>query len=271
MIMRIPIPPLLRTMIYTKFGQVYGLKFEDMDQPLESYKTFNQFFTRTVKKREIPKSDDSLVVPGDSVLISLNKVTGNDVLIAKQVKYSLGHFLTGEFGKELTGEEVEQLKENKDSDLYSMVFYLAPGDYHRYHSMANSVLSSRTHVAGELYTVKDTFVSTYRGVYEINERVVVDGKWKHGRLFQVYVSATNVGSMTLNFDPDLNTNHVLPWGSIVDKKDLDHVKMNAGQEVGRFNMGSTVVAVVEVPKGYDFKIKVGDKVRYGDLIGQVPV
>lgn len=75
--------------------------------------------------------------------------------------------------------------------------------------------------------------------------------------------------MTLNYDPDLNTNLLFPRGPIVNKKDLDGVRMNAGQEVGRFNMGSTVVAVVEVPKGYKFNIKEGDKVRYGDLIGSL--
>jgi phosphatidylserine decarboxylase len=76
--------------------------------------------------------------------------------------------------------------------------------------------------------------------------------------------------MTLNFDPDLNTNQVLSSGPIVNKKALDGIRMNAGQEVGRFNMGSTVVAVVEVPKGYKFNIKEGQAVRYGDLIGSVP-
>jgi phosphatidylserine decarboxylase len=159
--MRIPIPPYLRTLIYTQFGKAYNLKFEDMVEPLESYTTFNQFFTRAVKPRNIPQTDDSLVVPGDSVLLSLNKVTGNDVVLAKSVKYSLGHFLTGEFGKSFTKKDVDALKSNSENDLYSMVFYLAPGDYHRYHSMANSVLNNRIHVAGELYTVKDTFVSTY--------------------------------------------------------------------------------------------------------------
>jgi phosphatidylserine decarboxylase len=99
---RIPVPPGLRTVIYTQFGKAYNLKFDEMVHPLESYKTFNAFFTRTVKAREYPKTDETLLVPGDSVLISLNKVTGNDVLIAKQVKYSLGHFLTGEYGKEYT-------------------------------------------------------------------------------------------------------------------------------------------------------------------------
>ena len=86
----------------------------------------------------------------------------------------------------------------------------------------------------------------------------------------MYVSATNVGTMTLNFDPDLHTNRFMASGPIVNKKSLDGVRMNAGQEVGRFNMGSTVVAVVEVPKGFRFDIKEGQAVRMGDLIGSVP-
>lgn len=100
--MRVPIPPFIRTIIYTQFGKAYNLKFDDMVEPLESYTTFNKFFTRSVKPRKIPQTDDALVVPGDSVLLSLNKVTGNDVVLAKKVKYSLGHFLTGEFGTQFS-------------------------------------------------------------------------------------------------------------------------------------------------------------------------
>lgn len=105
------------------------------------------------------------MVPGDSKLISLSKVTGNDVLIAKDIKYNLAHFLTGKFGSQYSDSDVQSLKSNPDNDLYSMVFYLAPGDYHRYHSMAKSVINERIHVAGELYTVKDTFVSTFKVIF----------------------------------------------------------------------------------------------------------
>lgn len=97
--------------------------------------------------------------------------------------------------------------------------------------------------------------------------MVVDGQWAHGRLFQVYVAATNVGMMQLTFDPDLNTSR-FGFGKIVNSKKLNGIRMNVGQEMGRFNMGSTVVAVVEVPKGFRFKVNVGDSVRYGDLLGQ---
>lgn len=65
-------------------------------------------------------------------------------------------------------------------------------------------------------------------MYEVNERIVLDGKWKYGRLYQVYVSATNVGTMTINFDPDLNTNMFMSNDPIVNKKPLEGVRLNAG-------------------------------------------
>lgn len=267
--MRIPIPRYVRSLIFKQFGIRYGVKFEDIEDELESFDTFNKFFTRTVKERQFPKTEETLIAPADSKIISLSKITGNDVVLAKKVNYSLGHFLTGEFGKNYSHSDVQNLKSNPESDLYSIVFYLAPGDYHRYHSMAHSVLIDRVHVAGELFTVKDTFVSRFSGVYEVNERVVLNASWKYGFLSQVYVAATNVGTMSLNVDPDLNTNQAFSSGPIISRKSLSGIKLNVGQEVGRFNMGSTVVAVVEVPKNFVFNVKVGDRVRFGDVIGSL--
>lgn len=226
--MRIPIPRYVRSLIFKSFGKRYRVKFEDIEDSLESFTTFNQFFTRRVKQRQFPKTEETLIAPADSKIISISKVTGNDVVLAKSVKYSLAHFLTGEFGKNYSDADVQKLKHNPSSDLYSIVFYLAPGDYHRYHSMADSVLIDRVHVAGELFTVKDTFVSRFSGVYEVNERVVLNASWKHGFLSQVYVAATNVGTMSLNFDPDLNTNQAFSFGPIVDRKSLEGIKVNVG-------------------------------------------
>ena len=101
----------------------------------------------------------------------------------------------------------------------------------------------------------------------MNERVILEGKWKYGVLHQSYIAATNVGDIDLTFDPDLNTSGILRSGKIINEKDLKGIRLNPGQEVGRFNLGSSVLAIVEVPKNYKFGVKVGDKVRYGDALG----
>lgn len=138
-----------------------GVIFEDIRDDLESFSNFNQFFTRQVNDRLITYGSDILLAPADSKVISINKIIGNDVIIAKNITYSIGNFLTGKFKEDFSQEQVDLLKKQKLTDLYSIIFYLAPHDYHRFHSMANMVVTKRVHIAGELYTVKDDFVFSY--------------------------------------------------------------------------------------------------------------
>lgn len=95
------------------------------------------------------------------------------------------------------------------STIYSCILYLAPGDYHRYlitnnvryHCPTDYTAKSRTHIVGSLAPVKESYISKYSGVYEGNERVVLQGEWSQGFMFITFVGAMNVGSMTVNFDP----------------------------------------------------------------------
>ena len=167
-IMRVPLPPYVRTVIYTVVGKyAFGVKMDDISQPLESFYNFNQFFTRAVFPRDVPNQDTTLVSPADSKILSIQKVEGDDVVIVKNIKYSLANFLTGEFRAKWSKGTVDGLKsggpdgDKNATDLYSIVFYLSPGDYHRFHSMARCEIGTRRHVAGELYTVKESFVSKY--------------------------------------------------------------------------------------------------------------
>ena len=99
--------------------------------------------------------------------------------------------------------------------------------------------------------------------------MVLDGQWSQGRLIQTYVSATNVGTIEINCDPDLVTNQfwLSKGGKIVDEKQLKNIPLNIGQEIGKFHLGSTVVALIEVPASFKFSIEVGESVRFGQSIG----
>lgn len=95
-----------------------------------------------------------------------------------------------------------------NKQLYFAVIYLAPGDYHRYHSPTNWVTTLRRHFIGELFSVAPFFQKTLQGLFVLNERVALLGYWKHGFFSMIPVGATNVGSIVVNFDKDLKTNDV---------------------------------------------------------------
>lgn len=102
----------------------------------------------------------------------------------------------------------ERMNQSGEKNLYFAVIYLAPGDYHRYHSPTNWVATLRRHFIGELFSVAPFFQKTLPGLFVLNERVALLGYWKYGFFSMTPVGATNVGSIVVNFDKYLKTNDV---------------------------------------------------------------
>jgi len=84
----------------------------------------------------------------------------------------------------------------------------------------------------------------------------------------VFVGATNVGSMTLDFDDSVVTNVNNMDKKINLKKFDDVVSVKKGEQMGMFKAGSTVVAIFEAPESFKFNIKEGDTIRYGEPFGK---
>lgn len=190
---------------------------------------------------------------------------------------------------------------NKTS-LYYAVIYLAPGDYHRFHSPANWVVERRRHFAGELYSVSPYLQRTLPGLFTLNERVVLLGRWRWGFFSYVPVGATNVGSIKINFDKELRTNS-LTTDTEADRAADEAAKrgepylgfaeatygsaspvlgghaLRRGEEMGGFQLGSTVVLVFEAPVekgsksgekgGWRWNVEKGQTLRMGQALGYV--
>ncbi|KAK7698990.1 phosphatidylserine decarboxylase 1 [Diaporthe eres] len=193
-------------------------------------------------------------------------------------------------------------KENPTS-LYYAVIYLAPGDYHRFHSPTNWVVERRRHFAGELYSVSPYLQRTLPGLFTLNERVVLLGRWRWGFFSYVPVGATNVGSIKINFDRELRTNS-LTTDTAADRAAeeaaargepytgfseaayqmaspvLQGHALRRGEEMGGFQLGSTIVMVFEAPLGQEdesgklkggwvWNVEKGQKVKMGQALGRV--
>ncbi|KAI1391364.1 phosphatidylserine decarboxylase [Hypoxylon trugodes] len=184
--------------------------------------------------------------------------------------------------------------------LYYAVVYLAPGDYHRFHSPANWVVERRRHFAGELYSVSPYLQRTLPGLFTLNERVVLLGRWRWGFFSFVPVGATNVGSIMVNFDRELRTNSLLtdtaadraaeeaaargePYAGFAEatygaaSQVLGGHALRRGDEMGGFKLGSTIVLVFEAPVaenpgakgGFAWAVEKGQKVKMGQALGFV--
>ncbi|KAI1438219.1 phosphatidylserine decarboxylase-domain-containing protein [Xylaria sp. CBS 124048] len=189
--------------------------------------------------------------------------------------------------------------DNKTS-LYYAVIYLAPGDYHRFHSPANWVVERRRHFAGELYSVSPYLQRTLPGLFTLNERVVLLGRWRWGFFSYIPVGATNVGSIKINFDRELQTNSLLtdtaadraadeaaargePYSGFAEatysaaSAVLGGHALRRGEEMGGFRLGSTIVLVFEAPVadpshkkgGFMWAVEKGQIVKMGQALGRV--
>ena len=193
--------------------------------------------------------------------------------------------------------------------LYYVVLYLAPGDYHRFHSPTSWVVEKRRHFAGELYSVSPYLQRTLPGLFTLNERVVLLGRWRWGFFSFIPVGATNVGSIKINFDRELRTNSLTtdtaadraaeeaarrgePYSGFAEatyaeaSKLLGGHALRKGEEMGGFQLGSSIVMVFEAPKGHrrsfdegweegtrkggwQWAVEKGQKIRYGQALGWV--
>ncbi len=200
-------------------------------------------------------------------------------------------------------------KNKMPTALYYFVVYLAPGDYHRFHSPASWIAEKRRHFAGELYSVSPYLQRTLPGLFTLNERVVLLGRWRWGFFSFTPVGATNVGSIKINFDRELRTNSLTtdtaadraaeeaanrgePFSGFAEatygnaSKVLGGYALRKGEEMGGFQLGSSIVLVFEAPKGrrksfdegweggtrksgWQWNVEQGQKVKYGEAIGWV--
>ncbi|AMD19406.1 HBR505Wp [Eremothecium sinecaudum] len=182
---------------------------------------------------------------------------------------------------ELSSHYVDELSSSdpKNTQLYFAVIYLAPGDYHHYHSPVNWVCKLRRHFPGELFSVSPYFQKNFPKLFILNERVALLGHWKYGFFSMTPVGATNVGSIKLNFDKDLVTNsksnrHTKPntcYEATYEtaSKILKGVPLEKGEEMGGFMLGSTVVLCFEAPSTFQFEIKLDDVVKIGQPLGKI--
>ncbi|SCV05258.1 LANO_0H03532g1_1 [Lachancea nothofagi CBS 11611] len=166
----------------------------------------------------------------------------------------------------------------KNTKLCFAVIYLAPGDYHHYHSPVNWVCKLRRHFPGELFSVAPYFQRNFPNLFVLNERVALLGHWKHGFFSMTPVGATNVGSIKLNFDKELVTNgkrkekvkpHTCYEATYENTSSiLGGVPLVKGEEMGGFMLGSTVVLCFEASNDFEFNISVGQEVKMGQSLGE---
>ena len=271
----VPLPVPIRVRIISWYSSWFNCNLsEACKQDLKEYANLGDFFKRELKPGVRPIESGDIVSPCDGTVVHFGKVDKEHVEQVKGVKYSLAAFLGPQtwdrrrrkVSGNLEKEYHQKLVAHPGHSLYHCVIYLAPGDYHRFHSPTHWNVRFRRHFSGKLMSIKPSFMSWIEDLFTINERVAYIGKWTFGFFSMTAVGATNVGSVRVYFDSKLKTNRFLHFpGSFADQKIRSVIK-SKGDPFGEFNLGSTIVLIFEAPSDFACHVSPGQKIRYGQRL-----
>lgn len=200
-----------------------------------AFEHFNAFFTRALKPEARPIVGGRLDVacPVDGTVSQAGPITDGRIFQAKGHSYSLTELLGG--------------SEKRAAPFQGGVFatlYLSPRDYHRIHMPLGGLLREMVHVPGRLFSVNAATTRVIPGLFARNERVVTLFDTAFGPMALVLVGAINVGSIETVWAGEITP----PAGRVVRRWNYpsageESVSLERGAEMGRFNMGSTVIAL----------------------------
>ena len=215
----------------TLFSNAFGVDLNEALNPdPTSYATFNEFFTRELKAGSRPIANAKITSPVDGTISQLGKVMDGEIIQAKGVNYSLNQLLGG-----------NQDRADKFKNGQFITIYLSPKDYHRIHMPCAGALVQHTHIPGRLFSVAKHTVNTIKGLFARNERVVTMFDTEYGPMAMVLVGAINVAAIETVWAGLITP----PKGKTTSSKNYsdDNISLEKGEEMGRFNMGSTVILV----------------------------
>jgi len=199
-----------------------------MQAEAEAYKDFNSFFTRPLRKGARPICNDGICCPVDGTISQIGSIVDNTLVQAKNHSYDLTALLGGS----------AVLANSFNSGSFCTI-YLSPRDYHRIHMPLDGCLREMTYVPGKLYSVNTYTAETVPNLFAINERVLNIFDTENGPMALIQVGAINVGSMETVWHGMVTP----PYGKEMTtwRYDKETIELNRGDEMGRFNMGSTVI------------------------------
>ena len=228
-LMRVEWKP-LKNFIIKRISKSYNVNMEEAaSSDLNDYPHFNAFFTRKLKTavRPINQDKNSIISPVDGAISQCGDIKQGRIFQAKGFDFSVEELLACD---------------KKTQDYYQngqfATIYLSPKDYHRMHAPLDCEVTKTVHVPGRLFSVAKWTAESIPRLFARNERLVCYLETEFGKIAYVLVGAIMVSSMETVFNGLVTP----PYAKQVHEVPLnDNTKLAKGDEVGRFNMGSTVI------------------------------
>lgn len=255
---RLPAP--LRAPACRVFARAVGADLAEVRDPLDSFASLQDFFTRALRAdaRPIDPDPGALVAPCDGSWGASGRIADGTLLQLKGRPYSLAALL----GDEAAAKSLE-------GGWYA-TFYLAPRDYHRFHAPCDGFVSRAVYLPGSLWPVNPIGLAYVPNLFAENERICAFARLRardaRESLALVAVGATLVGKVHVTFDTlTTNTRDRAPRWRHYDPP----LRLVKGGEWGRFEFGSTLV-LAAAPGAIELAPQTpGSRLRLGERIGTI--
>jgi phosphatidylserine decarboxylase len=232
----------------------------DMSEAAQSdpycFPSFNEFFTRALLPGSRPIAADAAAIacPVDGLISEAGTIAGDTLLQAKNQRYSLSQLLAAQ-------PWAEDFKGGSFATIY-----LAPFNYHRVHMPLRGDLTDTVYVPGRLFSVNGTTAAHVPGLFARNERVLTLFDTAFGQVALIMVGALNVGSMATVWTGDITP----AAKRVVTRLAPRRISLDKGEELGRFNMGSTVIVLFQAQRAHwNAGVQAGMRVRLGESLGSL--
>ena len=240
----------------------YGVNMaEALQENIDAYPCFNDFFTRELKAdtRQFTQLSHGIACPADGAVSQAGDIKQGDIFQAKGKSFTTLELLGGD------KQRAQQFENGKFATIY-----LSPKDYHRLHMPLTGTLREMIHIPGRLFSVNGATADAVPRLFARNERVVAIFDTEVGAMALVLVGAIFVASIETVWHGEVTP----PTASEIRNWQYD-VKnaptLQRGEEMGRFNMGSTIIALfAKDAVNWEDNFVAGQKVELGQLIAKMP-
>jgi phosphatidylserine decarboxylase len=225
----------LKNFLINKIIDFYKVDMSQALQPdAQAYDSFNAFFTRQLRPdaRPLADAEDAVLCPADGALSQAGTIRDGRIFQAKGRDFGLLELLGGE----------AQWSQRFAGGQFATV-YLSPRDYHRVHMPVGGELRKMLHVPGRLFSVNPTTTRLLPELFARNERVVCLFETPAGPMAVILVGAIFVSSIDTVWAGTVTpaSRRVADWH--YGEQVAQPITLERGQEMGRFNMGSTVIVL----------------------------
>ncbi len=238
--------------------QLYGVNMaEALETDINAYQSFNDFFTRELKPgaRPVCTEKNAIVCPADGEVSQAGNITDGQIFQAKGKSFTAIDLLGGDKGR----------AEPFTNGIFTTI-YLSPKDYHRLHMPLTGTLREMVHIPGRLFSVNAATANSVPGLFARNERVAAIFDTELGPMALVLVGAIFVSSVETVW------HGVVTPPSISEPRSWqydDGPTLKIGEEMGRFNMGSTIIVLLGKDKAeWGIEFTAGKPVKLGEGIGR---